>query len=129
MINPPRSQPSRLVAREVTLGYGEKPVLLDLSTELPDGQTTVIVGANACGKSTLLRGMARLLRPSGGAILLDGQDLEEWEAAALRDRIGVPDDEWEKLDAEITKIVEESVDFAKNGTDPAPEDAMKNVYG
>ena len=47
----------------------------------------------------------------------------------LRDRIGVPDDEWEKLDAEITTIVEESVEFAKNGTDPAPEDAMKNVYG
>jgi iron complex transport system ATP-binding protein len=75
MINPPRSGPSQLVAREVTLGYGEKPVVVGLSTELPDGQTTVIVGANACGKSTLLRGMARLLRPSGGAILLDGQEI------------------------------------------------------
>jgi iron complex transport system ATP-binding protein len=73
MLHPPRSEPSRLVVREVTLGYGDEPVVRDLSTELPDGQTTVIVGANACGKSTLLRGMARLLRPSGGAILLDGQ--------------------------------------------------------
>jgi iron complex transport system ATP-binding protein len=70
----PRSRPSsRLVARDVTLGYGDMPVVLDLTTELPDGQTTVIVGANACGKSTLLRGMARLLRPSNGVILLDGQ--------------------------------------------------------
>ena len=56
MINPPRSGPSRLVARDVTLGYGDEPVVVDLSTELPDGRTTVIVGANACGKSTLLRG-------------------------------------------------------------------------
>src|SRR5580765_1742735 len=46
----------------------------------------------------------------------------------LRDRLGVPDDDWEKLDAEITKLVEESVEFAKAGTDPAPEDALKNVY-
>ncbi len=45
----------------------------------------------------------------------------------LRDRLGVPDDDWEKLDAEITKIVEESVEFAKAGTDPAPDDAMQNV--
>ena len=40
---------------------------------MPDGQITVIVGANACGKSTLLRGMARLLRPTSGTVLLDGQ--------------------------------------------------------
>ena len=46
----------------------------------------------------------------------------------LRDRLGVPDVDWEKLDTEITKVVEESVAFAKSGTDPAPEDALKNVY-
>jgi iron complex transport system ATP-binding protein len=63
---------SRLVARDVSLGYGGSPVVDGLSTDVPDGQTTVIVGANACGKSTLLRGMARLLKPSSGAVLLDG---------------------------------------------------------
>jgi pyruvate dehydrogenase E1 component alpha subunit len=46
----------------------------------------------------------------------------------LRDKIGVPDEEFEKLDAEITQTVEEAVEFAKNGTDPAPEDALKNIY-
>jgi iron complex transport system ATP-binding protein len=69
----PDSGTSRLVAREVTLGYGDEPVVRGLSTALPEGRTTVIVGANACGKSTLLRGLARLLRPSGGSILLDGE--------------------------------------------------------
>jgi pyruvate dehydrogenase E1 component alpha subunit len=46
----------------------------------------------------------------------------------LRAKISMPDAEFEEMDAEVTEIVETSVEFAKNGTDPAPEDAMKNVY-
>jgi pyruvate dehydrogenase E1 component alpha subunit len=46
----------------------------------------------------------------------------------LRERLGTGDDELAELDAEVTEIVEASVEFAKAGTDPAPEDAMKNVY-
>jgi len=46
----------------------------------------------------------------------------------LRERLGVADDEFQEIDAEVTEIVEASVEFAKNGTDPAPEDALKNVY-
>src|SRR5258707_8053414 len=46
----------------------------------------------------------------------------------LRARLELADDEFEELDTEVTEIVEASVEFAKNGTDPAPEDAMKNVY-
>jgi acetoin:2,6-dichlorophenolindophenol oxidoreductase subunit alpha len=46
----------------------------------------------------------------------------------LRERLGLSDDEFEAVDREVTQIVEASVEFAKNGTDPAPEDALKNVY-
>jgi acetoin:2,6-dichlorophenolindophenol oxidoreductase subunit alpha len=46
----------------------------------------------------------------------------------LRARLELPDDEWEQLDREATEIVEASVEFAKNGTDPQAEDALKNVY-
>ena len=46
----------------------------------------------------------------------------------LRERLEVGDDEFEQLDREVTEIVESSVEFAKNGTDPAPEDALENVY-
>ena len=46
----------------------------------------------------------------------------------LRAKIALPDAEFEEMDAEVTEIVEASVEFAKNGTDPAPEDAMKIVY-
>ena len=46
----------------------------------------------------------------------------------LRERIGVGDDEFEALDREVMEIVDGSVEFAKNATDPKPEDALKNVY-
>jgi len=72
----PDSAPSgRLVADAVSLGYGERTVVEGLSLVVPDGAVTAVVGANACGKSTLLRGMARLLRPSSGAVLLDGLEI------------------------------------------------------
>jgi acetoin:2,6-dichlorophenolindophenol oxidoreductase subunit alpha len=46
----------------------------------------------------------------------------------LRERLSLSDEEFEEVDREVTQIVEDSVEFAKNGTDPAPEDALKNVY-
>ena len=48
--------------------------------------------------------------------------------ARLRARLGISDAEWEALGNEVREIVEASVEFAKNGTDPQPEDALKNVY-
>ncbi len=46
----------------------------------------------------------------------------------LRERLEISDDDWDELDREVTELVEGSVEFAKAGTDPKPEDALKNVY-
>ena len=46
----------------------------------------------------------------------------------LRQRLELSGDEWEEMDREATRIAEDSVEFAKKGTDPKPEDALKNVY-
>jgi acetoin:2,6-dichlorophenolindophenol oxidoreductase subunit alpha len=46
----------------------------------------------------------------------------------LREKLELSEGDWSELDAEATKLAEESVEFAKQGTDPKPEDAMKNVY-
>jgi iron complex transport system ATP-binding protein len=62
----------RLAARSLSLGYDDRTVVDALDLDVLDGRVTAIVGANACGKSTLLRGLARLLRPSSGEVLLDG---------------------------------------------------------
>ncbi|GAA1919159.1 ABC transporter ATP-binding protein [Nocardioides lentus] len=64
-----------LSVQGVTLGYGDRTVVTDLDLAVPPGSITAIVGANACGKSTLLRSMARLLAPREGRVLLDGKDL------------------------------------------------------
>ena len=64
-----------LEARDLSLGYDDRLVVDGLSLTIPQGRVTVIVGANACGKSTLLRGLARLLKPRGGSALLDGHDI------------------------------------------------------
>jgi iron complex transport system ATP-binding protein len=64
-----------LAARDLTLGYDSRVIVPELSVDVPTGQITVIVGANACGKSTLLRGLARLLSPASGTVLLDGEDI------------------------------------------------------
>ncbi len=46
----------------------------------------------------------------------------------LREKLGIADDEYEAIDAEVNEVVEASVEFAKSATDPQPEDALKNIY-
>lgn len=65
----------RLQAEAVRLGYGERTVVDGFDLEVEPGLITVVVGANACGKSTVLKAMARLLQPADGRVLLDGKDL------------------------------------------------------
>jgi iron complex transport system ATP-binding protein len=65
--------PVRLAAEGVRLAYGDRVVVDSLDLELVDGSFTAIVGPNGCGKSTLLRALGRLLRPTSGAVLLDGR--------------------------------------------------------
>lgn len=62
-----------LEAKSVTLGYGDRTIVERLDLDVPPGRITTIIGANACGKSTLLKAMARLLLPVSGAVLLDGK--------------------------------------------------------
>ncbi|MCU1571000.1 MAG: transporter ATP-binding protein [Naasia sp.] len=62
-----------LEVQQVTLAYQDRVVVSDLSLVVPAGRVSVIVGANASGKSTLLRAMARLLAPRSGRVLLDGR--------------------------------------------------------
>ena len=64
-----------LNAQDLTLQYDQRRVVEGLTAEIPEGKVTMIVGANACGKSTLLRGLSRLLKPAGGTVTLDGKDI------------------------------------------------------
>jgi iron complex transport system ATP-binding protein len=83
------SQNHQLSAAEVKLGYGERTIVEKLSIGIPPGKFTVIVGANACGKSTLLRGMARLLAPTAGGVYLDGRAIHQMSTREVATLLGV----------------------------------------
>lgn len=86
----PRPGGPRLVAEGVTLGYPAAGAISeDLSAGIPAGSFCVIVGPNACGKSTLLRALARLLSPSAGRVVLDGKDLASYRPRELARQIGL----------------------------------------
>lgn len=67
----------------------EQPTLVDIDLHIRPGESLALVGENGSGKTTLIKLLTRLYLPSSGRITLDGQDLKDWDAAALRDRIGV----------------------------------------
>jgi len=78
-----------LRAQDLTLGYDDRDIVTDLSVEIPDGRITVIVGANACGKSTLLRGLARLLSPRAGQVVLDGRSVQDMKSVDVAKVLGL----------------------------------------
>jgi iron complex transport system ATP-binding protein len=78
-----------LRAKNLTLGYSDVDIVRDLDVVIPDGRITVIVGANACGKSTLLRGLARLLRPRSGQVILDGKSVHDLKSIDVAKVLGL----------------------------------------
>jgi iron complex transport system ATP-binding protein len=78
-----------LVVENLTLGYGDRTVIDALDLTVPAGRITAIVGPNACGKSTLLRSMSRLLAPRDGHVLLDGKSVHRTPAKELARTLGL----------------------------------------
>lgn len=80
---------SRLCADNVSLGYGDVEIVHSLSAAIPDGRITTIIGPNGCGKSTVLRALARLLKPRGGSVILDGQSIHQLPTRDVARRLGL----------------------------------------
>eukprot|EP00873_Tetraselmis_striata_P020786 jgi/Tetstr1/441050/TSEL_029318.t1 len=80
---------SRLFADKATIGYDSRVISRELSVQIPDHGFTVIVGANACGKSTLLRALSRLIQPSQGHVMLDGKAISHYPAKEVACRLGL----------------------------------------
>lgn len=80
---------ARLAARAATLGYDRRVIARDLSVAIPDRRFTAIIGPNACGKSTLLKALSRLVRPAGGTVTLDGRPLAVYPSRDLARSLGL----------------------------------------
>ena len=81
--------PTSLHGRDLTLRYQQRTIAEGLTVTVPEHSFTVVVGPNACGKSTLLRALARMLKPSSGAVLLDGQDIAALPTRQLARTLGL----------------------------------------
>ncbi|GAB3465363.1 ABC transporter ATP-binding protein [Kineococcus endophyticus] len=80
---------TRLRGVDLTLAYDDRTIAQDLGVEIPDGSFTVIIGPNACGKSTLLRALARMLKPKRGAVYLDGEEIHSLPGKEVARRLGL----------------------------------------
>lgn len=76
-----------LTTRGLAVGYGEKLILTDINLQLHQGEIICLLGANGCGKTTLMKTLLGLLPPKAGEISIDNTPLRDWSAAALARRV------------------------------------------
>lgn len=88
-MSPGASVTTNLETRGLAVRYGDRQVIEALDVHIPSGVMTVIVGPNACGKSTLLKSMARLVPTSAGTVVLDGRELGSYGPKELARRLGL----------------------------------------
>lgn len=72
----------------VSMAYGSHTVLRDLNLHIPEGRLVVLIGPSGCGKTTTLQLINRLLRPTSGRVLVNGEDVGTLDAVALRRKVG-----------------------------------------
>ncbi|TSB47227.1 ABC transporter ATP-binding protein [Alkalicoccobacillus porphyridii] len=83
-------KPTRTFQTEqIVAGYDQKTILDKINVEIPSNQISVIIGANACGKSTLLKTMARLIKPIAGTVTLDGKSIAKIPPKQLARVLGI----------------------------------------
>lgn len=74
--------------REASVQLGGRPILKNLSVEIREGETLVLLGRSGSGKTTALKLVNRLLEPNAGQVLVDGRPTTEWDPIRLRRKIG-----------------------------------------
>lgn len=86
---PPQARPLVLEAEQLDAGYGRTTIVHSAELRIPTGKISVILGANACGKSTLLKTFARVLKPLNGNVVLDGKAISQLPSKELAKQLGL----------------------------------------
>jgi iron complex transport system ATP-binding protein len=76
-------------AEQIVAGYDHKTILHGISLVIPSNKISVMIGANACGKSTLLKTLARLIKPTSGTVTLDGRPISKIPPKQLARVVGL----------------------------------------
>lgn len=74
---------------DLAVNFDEEKVLKNISLSLPKNKFTVVIGPNGCGKSTMLRSLNRLIKPTSGEVLLDGKQLHSLSTKQIAQRLGL----------------------------------------
>ncbi|NGQ96123.1 ABC transporter ATP-binding protein [Brevibacillus sp. SYP-B805] len=80
---------ARLYTENVSIGYGDRFIVKDLSIEIPDKKITTIIGPNGCGKSTLLKAITRIISHQAGAVILDGANIAKENTKELAKKMAI----------------------------------------
>lgn len=80
---------TQLYGQELSLCYDQRVVAEGLNVSIPDQSLTMIIGPNACGKSTLLRALSRMLKPAHGSVVLNGADIASYGTKEVARRLGL----------------------------------------
>jgi len=80
---------NRLHTESVSIGYGDRLIVKELSVAIPDRRITTIIGPNGCGKSTLLKAMTRILQPQSGSVVLDGKSISRENTKLLARKLAI----------------------------------------
>lgn len=80
---------TRLWTENITIKYDDRIISENLTVKIPHGSFTAIVGPNACGKSTLLRTLSKLIKPSKGEVLLDGKQIAAYKSKEVARKLGL----------------------------------------
>ena len=75
--------------KDLNISYGNLDIVKDLNLEIPKGKITTIIGANGCGKSTILKTLARIIKPKSGLIYINNKELNSQDSKELAKAMAV----------------------------------------
>lgn len=73
--------------QHISVSFGKREILHDICAEIAEGRITAVMGPNGCGKTTLLRCIGGLLKPSHGQVILGGRRVQDYSTRALAQQV------------------------------------------
>ncbi len=80
---------TKLTAEKLSLSYDSTSIIRNIDLYIPEGKISIIIGSNGCGKSTILRSLARLLKPTEGCIYLNGKNIHRHSSKEVAKKLAI----------------------------------------